>query len=845
VLRERRRRFVVSSALRVGWYRFRATFGRRWGGLLAIVLLIGLIGGLAMGAVAGARRTQSSFPALLRSTHPSDLLVLHNDSADDSNQSDPGFLRTLAALPQVKRVESTTDPSELVLGADGAPAQDAAHRLFDSSAQVLADVNGEFYDQDRPVVIQGRLANADRADEMVMSADAARLLHLRVGDVVHFGFYTNAQTLEDGYGTGAQTPRLRVGVKLVGIVKFSFEIVRDDFDRGLRFVLLTPALTRPLEQCCANGVQSGVQLVRGSRDDAAVEAAVKQKLANSSVVKITATEEATTERATAPLSLALGVFGAIAALAALLIAGQAIGRHLRPGADDIGALRALGASPAMAVADGWIGAVGAVVLGAVLATIVAVALSPLSPLGPVRRVYPHAGIAFDWPVLGAGVLILLVVLCAAAIGLAYRQNPHRAGRRSARITRRRSRTSTVAAASGLAVSAVAGIRFALDPGRDRRSVPVRSAILGAVLAIVVVVATVIFGSSLNTLVSHPPLYGWNWNYEMLGNYGGLADIPLPETGHLLDRDHFVAAWSRASFDDLRIDGQAVPVLGTTPNAAVAPPVLSGRALDAPNHVVLGPTTLARLHKQLGDTVTLDNGVTKPAQLLIVGTATLPAIGAGQTLHLEIAEGAVVSEQLIPASDRGFGDLPDSPEAVLVRFHAGVDPAAARRSLDGIARNVGNIKGHGPPTLLAVQRPAEIVNYRTIGNTPSLLGAALATSAVIALGVTLLTTVRRRRRDLALLKTLGFTPRQLAAVVAWQASVAVAVGVIVGVPLGIVAGRELWNRFAHALHVVPQPTVPTVTIALVAIGALILANLVAAIPGRQAAHTPTAELLHGE
>ena len=85
--------------------------------------------------------------------------MLHNDSANDSNQSDPGFLRTLAALPQVKRVESTTAPSELLLGANGTPAQDATHRMFDSSAQVLADVNGEFSDQDRPRVIQGRRAN--------------------------------------------------------------------------------------------------------------------------------------------------------------------------------------------------------------------------------------------------------------------------------------------------------------------------------------------------------------------------------------------------------------------------------------------------------------------------------------------------------------------------------------------------------------------------------------------------------------------------------------------------------------------------------------------------------------
>jgi ABC-type antimicrobial peptide transport system permease subunit len=145
----------------------------------------------------------------------------------------------------------------------------------------------------------------------------------------------------------------------------------------------------------------------------------------------------------------------------------------------------------------------------------------------------------------------------------------------------------------------------------------------------------------------------------------------------------------------------------------------------------------------------------------------------------------------------------------------------------------------------VQRPAEIVNYRTLGNTPGLLGIALALGAIVALGLTLLASVRRRRRELALLKTLGFTRRQLGATVAWQASVAVVIGVLIGVPLGIVAGRALWIRFAEALHVVPQPTVPLVSIALIALTALVLANLVAAIPGLQAARTNTAEQLHAE
>src|SRR5207302_11018738 len=90
--------------------------------------------------------------------------------------------------------------------------------------------------------------------------------------------------------------------------------------------------------------------------------------------------------------------------------------------------------------------------------------------------------------------------------------------------------------------------------------------------------------------------------------------------------------------------------------------------------------------------------------------------------------------------------------------------------------------------------------------------------------------------------VGCRRRPLAAGVAWQSTIAVTIGAVVGVPLGIVLGRWLWDLFAHQVHVVPASSVPVMSIVLIAVGALVLANIVAAIPGRHAARTTTALLL---
>ena len=139
----------------------------------------------------------------------------------------------------------------------------------------------------------------------------------------------------------------------------------------------------------------------------------------------TATIEAEAQRAIAPEAVALGVFGVIAALAAILIGIQAVSRQLRAHADEGVVLRAVGAGPAITSSDGLLGIVAAVVVGSLLAAALAVGLSPLAPFGPVRTVDPSPGIDFDWTVLGLGFLVLVLGIGGWAVIVDYRQAPHR------------------------------------------------------------------------------------------------------------------------------------------------------------------------------------------------------------------------------------------------------------------------------------------------------------------------------------------------------------------------------------------------------------------------------------
>src|SRR5205814_9707787 len=142
-------------------------------------------------------------------------------------------------------------------------------------------------------------------------------------------------------------------------------------------------------------------------------------------------------------------------------------------------------------------------------------------------------------------------------------------------------------------------------------------------------------------------------------------------------------------------------------------------------------------------------------------------------------------------------------------------------------------------------PVEVQRLTQIDQLPWILAGLLGLLATVAVGHALVTSVRRRCRDLAVLKTLGFERVQVRATVAWQATTLAVIGLVVGIPLGVVVGKVIWGAVADNLGVSNAASVPVV-VALVSLpAAVLLANVIAALPAGAAARTLPAAVLRSE
>ena len=819
----------VSDAWRLARSRERAA--PRTASLAALAALVAALGGLSLGSLAMARRTADSFTSYLASTHPSTLLI---EPAGGRGLARPGeaarLARAVSRFPGVTRVESA-EGVQTQRVVDGHPVASA----LGSEVIVEASVTGLFSDMDRFTLTAGRRPDPARADEVLATPLAARALGLHVGS-----------TLD----VLAGSRHALIGLKVVGEGVPSRSIVQDAVARYPTYVLGTPALARIAGSTSL--IYVGARLATGDAGVSAVEHRWDTTERFFTDFQVTSQTVSEADQSLRPLALALGAFGAIAGGAALLLAVQSLSRRATSRRRDREVLRALGASTLDLVVDGLPGLLVALLVGAVGAGVLAVALSPLGPLGPVRPYLAHRGLSVDPLVLGVGVPALAVVLVAAAIALSARHAPPRADRGAA-ARARRPVVSAALARSGVPVSAATGARFALEGGRGRDA-PGRWAMAGSVVALAVLGATLTFGESLDALATHPALYGWNWDYGVESSFG-YGPVPAQTVGHSPG-----VATSGADYVTMLIDGVEVPTLLTYPRSSVAPPVVAGHALDARDQIVLGSGTLAQLHARLGsvvDVVFAPGFPKPPLRLRVVGESTMPAIGISEGLHTSMGVGAIipanadkVTEDLGP---KGYGGNCDGPNIVFVRSTSG-DARAALAAARGIARRANAVLSVEPSasvcsgnvaSVVGVLRPAQIVNYRAMGTTPLLLAGGLALGALAALAAALVSSVARRRRELAILKSLGVTQRQLTAAVAWQAGITAAVGVVVGLPIGVALGRWLWDLFAREIGAVPSPSVSLASLGVVAAGAVVVALVTALAPGRRAAATPAAVALHRE
>lgn len=804
------------------WLCVRPLLRRRIWGTLAVAALVGVAGGAVLAAAAGARRTETAYPRLLEQTHAADVKISQNVATGGLDRLvDPA---RLADLPHAERVGDVTGFGIADRGPDGRPD-------FEGGAAGAASDGVSFYELERPVLEAGRMPRKDRAHEIGINEILARRLSLRPGDTYRaltFGLEALDAFLDQLEAAGRDvadatdaelaavgTP---VDLRVTGIGRSSEEIVADASQLD-SLVLLTPAFAERYVAHASYHLPS-VELDE-PRNLTAFEAAARGRYPDAAFAFVSKqTRLDTFAAAVGPYADALWLFALIAALTSLLVVGQTVSRVATLDAADESTLSGLGMRRGQITAA--VGARGlvAALLGGALAVMLALVLSPLFPIGPAGRAEPAPGIRVDALALVLGLIGIVVVFGACAFVAAWR-----AVRLSGRVVApgRRAPAIEALARAGVGPSATIGVGYALQ--RDRRAgtpSPVAT-LLAAVTAITTIAAALVFAVSLDRMVSTPRSWGWNWDY-VLETYDSGASPEL--IASVRGDDDFRAASVAARGAVLLADGSVLAVGFDALRGHPVPQVLDGRFPAAPDEIALGTKTLRDLHRSVGDTVRAEAADGSAIRLRIVGRTVLPALDLNATLG--IGTGAALTLEGLRTLDPGA-----EPSFFVVDL-------APRSRAEPVRRRYGDVA-----SLLGAQLPGDISSYEKVRGTPLVLTGVLALLGIGVLVHGLVTSVNRRRRDLAVLKAVGFSRRQVSATVAWHATTVALVAVALGTVLGTAAGRAVWTRFAGNLGSSAGATIPALALALLALATIVIANLVSALPARTAARTAPALVLRAE
>ncbi|HXB37443.1 MAG TPA: FtsX-like permease family protein [Acidimicrobiales bacterium] len=792
---------------------FNAELRRRWRSWLAIALLVGVVGGLVLAAAAAGRRTENAFPRFV-AAHGFDTIVY-----------------ATRPVPAVAHIPGVASATELVLADAGNPTCDCGQINDNNFGVVVVSGGGASPFK----LVSGQLPDPSMPDQ-VLASSTLQQSGVHVGTVFHVPFEAPSQAADyNNPNTGLPDPHgPHLALQVVGI-----EASEVEFPSGtapVYFLYAGPGFTRSVLPHTALQYAYLVRLRRGAAGIPQFDEQANRL--NLGMGSVGASSEdgtaATIQSSIHPQAVGWWILAALAALVGLAVVGQALARQSAVESQDNPTLVAVGMSGrelfavhmARNLVVGLAGAVGAVVL--------ATALSPIAPLGEARLAESSTGIEFDSLVLLLGALVTVAVVLALGIWPALRAARTRRMEEQAAA----SRSSAVVrhlVTLGAPPTAVIGVRNALERRSDGSAVPLGSALLGMVLAVIALCGTGVFGASLTNLTATPRLYGEPEQVSF--------SPPNPALLASLEHNRAVTAVTEGvGAGDVTVHGKIVGTLGAT--SVKGPLLFSTVAGDPPagdDQIGLGVSTMHQLGASIGSVVditfTTHSGAPHTEPFLVVSQVSFPQYGGFVSL--------------------GTGILMTTAGLVHVACLPGPQLALCRQKVAGIG--TGGVRVSfvpGPRGKAALDRylaaypsitskplaPTSLVNFGEAVNFPLIFGVMLAVFGAATLAHLLVVSVSRRRREVGLLKVLGFVNRQVVSTVSWQATTLALVGVVVGVPLGLVVGRTVWNTFANNLGVVPVAVVPVLLTAAITAGVLVSANVIAIAPALIATRSKPGDLL---
>ncbi|MEO7427818.1 MAG: ABC transporter permease [Acidimicrobiales bacterium] len=354
--------------------------------------------------------------------------------------------------------------------------------------------------------------------------------------------------------------------------------------------------------------------------------------------------------------------------------------------------------------------------------------------------------------------------------------------------------------------------------------------MSAVAAAAVVISALAgVTTSFDRLISSPEHYGITW-HAAAGNFASSeADH---EGAARLAANPDIEAFAGVNHHEYLIgeDGATALVLGmdlSQRQGRLEPVITRGRSPRGADEVAVGAVTMRRLGIALGDTIRVRvTGAGKP--LHVVGQVVLNDASLG---FLQPGKGVLVDAAAAAALDPNQADDPAS-QAFVIRFTREVNRGAA----------IARLRGDFPQTVVSPFPASDINNLQRISTLPAALAVLVALLGAGAIAHAIAVTVHRRRRDLAVLRCLGFRTRDISVTVACQASAMGIAGLVVGIPLGAAVGRVIWRLLADQVGVAAAPVTPLVLILSICAAALVAVNVAAAVPAVAARRLRAADIL---